>query len=69
MQKMTTASRERGGMKQKNGEINFSRLYHRKYDLQLIRKIAAQNSDPIISGLARRVVKSLEREHRNFPNG
>jgi len=61
MKQKATALREQGGMKQENREINSSQSYHRPYDLQLFRKIAAQNSDPIISGLARRVAKRLER--------
>jgi len=64
MQKMKTASRRRGGMKQERKEINPPPYYHRPADLQLLKRIAGQGHHPLISAIARRVARSLEREQR-----
>ena len=60
MQKMKTRLREQAGPEKKNYKIFTFLYYHGKHGLQILRKISAQKSNSIVSGLAQRVARGLE---------
>ena len=64
MQKMTTALREQGGLKRKPEGLKYRKHYIKKYDVELLKNISRQEHGRLVSQLALRVARSLERERQ-----
>lgn len=53
------------GKSEENLKANYKSNYTRKYDLEIIKKISRQDQTGLVSRLALRVARSMERERRN----